>query len=254
MLKIKKLLKNIVLVGAMSSTVFLLSTASVYAAPPPLEPGCYNNTSGDFVSTDCTTEGQARSIVAPLNRCFVITASNGRQGATVNREVSCTTGAFVVTPSDDVESTPDTETACTAANGTWRTVGTAGGGVDYGGYCDVTPVADTDTANPSDNDSTPAGEPGRIASRPNDCSEENLDGSNCGIINYLNIFMNMVSGAIAIAVIGNIIYAGIQYSMAQGDPGNVGKAKTRIRNALVAFIMYVSLFGFLQWLIPGGVF
>lgn len=90
-----------------------------------------------------------------------------------------------------------------------------------------------------------------------DCQTENgedLTADNCGIINMLNIVFNFVSGAISLAVIGNIIVAGIQYSSAQGDPGAAAKAKTRIRNALLAFLMYLSLFGFIQWLIPGGVF
>ena len=82
----------------------------------------------------------------------------------------------------------------------------------------------------------------------------NLDGSNCGIIALLNVIFNFVSGGIALAVIGNIIYAGIKYSMAQGDPSTAAKAKDRIRNAVIAFIMYLFLFAFIQWLIPGGIF
>lgn len=87
-----------------------------------------------------------------------------------------------------------------------------------------------------------------------DCSQDNLDGSNCGIVKLLNVAFNLVSGAISLAIIGNIIYAGIQYSIAQGDPSKASKSKDRIRNAVIAFIMYLSLYAFIQWLIPGGVF
>jgi hypothetical protein len=93
--------------------------------------------------------------------------------------------------------------------------------------------------------------------RESDCNSpngEDLTEENCGIIGILNTAFNLVSGAVSLAVIGNIIVAGIQYSSAQGDPGAAAKAKTRIRNALLAFLMYLSLYGFIQWLIPGGVF
>lgn len=87
-----------------------------------------------------------------------------------------------------------------------------------------------------------------------DCSQDNLDKSNCGIVKLLDTAFNLVSGAISLVIIGNIIYAGIQYSMAQGDPSKASKSKDRIRNAVIAFIMYLSLYAFIQWLIPGGVF
>ena len=87
-----------------------------------------------------------------------------------------------------------------------------------------------------------------------DCATQNVDSSNCGIIKLLDTGFNLVSGAISLAIIGNIIYAGIQYSMAQGDPSKASKSKDRIRNAVIAFLMYVTLYAFIQWLIPGGVF
>jgi hypothetical protein len=54
--------------------------------------------------------------------------------------------------------------------------------------------------------------------------------------------------------LGNIIYAGIRYSTAQGDPGAASAAKKRIREAIIAFLMYIALYSFIQWLVPGGVF
>lgn len=209
MLKIKILMKKVIAVSSLVTLFSIYLGSSALAAAPPLSPGCYINTSGDFTITTCSSENQQRSIVAPYNKCFIIAASvNGFSGA-INKEADCTTGTIIPVAEE--------------ANGT-----PAGGSTEDEGT--------------------------RLSSRPDDCTEETIDGSNCGIVRYLNIFMNLVSGIIAIAVIGNIIYAGIQYSTAQGDPGNVGKAKTRIRNALVAFLMYLSLFAFLQWLIPGGAF
>lgn len=93
----------------------------------------------------------------------------------------------------------------------------------------------------------------RDVRKENDCTGELSEG-NCEIIKLLNVALNFVSGGVALAVIGNIIYAGIQYSMAQGDPSGVSKSKKRIMDAVMAFIMYLALFAFIQWLIPGGVF
>ena len=89
-----------------------------------------------------------------------------------------------------------------------------------------------------------------------DCSDpsSNLNEDNCGIIKLLNIVFNFVSGGVILAVIGNIIFAGIRYSTAQGNPSTSGAAKNRIRTAVMALLMYFLLYGFLQWLIPGGIF
>lgn len=98
----------------------------------------------------------------------------------------------------------------------------------------------------------------RPGSKDKDCqyagTESELNGENCGIIDILNTVFNFVSGGVALAVIFNIIIAGIQYSTAQGDPSAVGKSKKRIMDAVLALLMYAMLYAFIQWLIPGGVF
>lgn len=96
----------------------------------------------------------------------------------------------------------------------------------------------------------------RPDSKADDCIETggDLDGSNCGIIDLLNTVFSFVSGGVALAVVFNIIVAGIQYSSAQGDPSSVSKAKKRIMDAVLALLMYALVYAFVQWLIPGGVF
>ncbi len=81
-----------------------------------------------------------------------------------------------------------------------------------------------------------------------------VDESNCGIIYYLNLAFNILSGIVVLAIVGNIAYSGVMYSMAQGDSGATKKAKARIQQGLIAFLLYFMLYGFLQWLIPGGAF
>ena len=86
------------------------------------------------------------------------------------------------------------------------------------------------------------------------CATSDLNSGNCGIVALLNTIFNFVSGGVTLAIVGNIIFAGIQYSTAQGDPSTASKSKKRIQDALIAFLMYACLYAFIQWLIPGGVF
>ena len=74
------------------------------------------------------------------------------------------------------------------------------------------------------------------------------------IYKYLNLIINFLAGLVALAVIGNIIVGGIQYSSAGGAPDKVSAARKRVANAVMAFFFFLLTYGFLQWLIPGGVF
>jgi hypothetical protein len=74
------------------------------------------------------------------------------------------------------------------------------------------------------------------------------------IVKDVQTIVNFLSAAVGIAVIGSLIYAGIQYAAAGDNSQAVGAAKQRIINALLALAAYIFLFAFIQWLIPGGVF
>jgi hypothetical protein len=91
---------------------------------------------------------------------------------------------------------------------------------------------------------------------PTDCSSSDgkpLDPGNCQILKRLLEFTNLLSGLVAVIVIAVIIIGGIQYSAAGGDPQKVAGAKKRIYNAIFAFIAYIFMYSFLQWVVPGGV-
>lgn len=81
-----------------------------------------------------------------------------------------------------------------------------------------------------------------------------LTPENCKIIDYLQIFINVLSALVGIIVTIMIIVGGIQYSAAGADPGAVEKAKKRIFNAIFALIAFGLLYAFLDFIIPGGVF
>lgn len=71
---------------------------------------------------------------------------------------------------------------------------------------------------------------------------------------YVNPAISTVSLIFGLIVAISLIAGGIQYSAAGGDPQKVSSAKQRITNTIVALIAYAFLYGFLQFLVPGGIF
>jgi hypothetical protein len=70
----------------------------------------------------------------------------------------------------------------------------------------------------------------------------------------LMIIFNILSVGVALAVVGGIIYGGIINSTSSGDQGKTQEAVVRIRNAVIALLMYFAMWATLNWLVPGGVF
>lgn len=97
------------------------------------------------------------------------------------------------------------------------------------------------------------------AVQPNaDCNNPSSSGiqtclKNNKIITDLNDIIDFLSAGVGIVVTGMIIVGGIQYSMAGGSPEAVSKAKQKIINALIALVVFIFIFAFLQWIIPGGI-
>jgi flagellar biosynthesis protein FlhB len=98
------------------------------------------------------------------------------------------------------------------------------------------------------------------ATNPN-CNKTNptsQDLNNClktnGIVTDLNNIVKVLSGLAGIAIVGTIILGGIQYSAAGDKPEALQKAKQRITNGLLALGVFLLIFAFLQWIIPGGIF
>ncbi len=85
-----------------------------------------------------------------------------------------------------------------------------------------------------------------------DCTDPNIEESNCGIIRYLIVIVNALSALVGLVIVGSIIVGGIQYSSAGSDPQKVQAAKNRIRNAIIALLFYLFGYAFLNFLIPGG--
>jgi hypothetical protein len=228
-------------------------TASAAAA------ACYVGTGSNFRVAACDignprhgyfNSAGTKLTSLPDNTCYQqdVTAS---VGGVVYRQNDCAALASLVSAVD--ATAPD---LCTTSGGTWNASAAAGS------QCtcvsgDVYSPTSRQCVTPATSPTSGTGDI-PVADGPKvDCNAQggtDLSAENCGIIGLLNTAFNFVSGGVALAVVANIIYAGIQYSTAQGDPSAVGKSKKRITGALIAFLMYVSLYAFIQWLIPGGVF
>lgn len=234
-----------------------VSMATVKAAPPV----CYSDNGGVYKASTCPSVGGDRVVVSyrglngqiiasgPVdNNCYSSSGSTG--GTAVYNEGDC---AGFATYAKQI-----LINLCDASGGEWSSY--AGGGQPRE-ECSCPPGTSINAtsqqcvAQASGGDGTGSTVP-KAEGPKTDCDEAQADltEGNCQIVGLLNTVFNFVSGGIALAVIGNIIYAGIQYSMAQGDPSAVTKSKNRIRGALLAFLIYLVLYAFLQWLIPGGVF
>lgn len=71
---------------------------------------------------------------------------------------------------------------------------------------------------------------------------------------YINPAISTVSIIFGLIIVISLIAGGIQYSASAGDPSKVSAAKKRITMTIVALICYAFLYGFLQFLVPGGIF
>jgi len=86
----------------------------------------------------------------------------------------------------------------------------------------------------------------------NDC-QDGLTPANCGITRWLKVIINILSAVVGVVIVGVLVFAGIEYTTSGDDPQKVGKAKTRIANAVLALAVYIFGFAFLQWIVPGGI-
>jgi len=103
------------------------------------------------------------------------------------------------------------------------------------------------------NNVTVNGNPVNGQSNNADCKDEDLS-KNCGIVRYLRVFINALSRLVGVVVVIMIIVGGIQYSSAGSDPQKIASAKSKITNALLALLVYIFMYAFLQWVVPGGIF
>lgn len=121
---------------------------------------------------------------------------------------------------------------------------------------DGTPIP-SDTVNEGGEDEFCSGKGGFSYKVEAGCIDGNndrvLDKTECGIFDFVFKLIKALSAIVGIVVVIMITVAGIQYAASGPDPNAVVAAKKRIINALIALALYVFMFAFLQWLVPGGI-
>lgn len=74
------------------------------------------------------------------------------------------------------------------------------------------------------------------------------------IIVYSIAVINFLAAGVGLVVIIMIAVGGVQYMTAGGNPQKTQEAVTRIINAILGLLVFLFMYAFLQWLIPGGLF
>lgn len=142
------------------------------------------------------------------------------------------------------------EAGCTASGGQWLPNDRSGAltcsncpanTISDGQIC-VSPTTDNSISEPT--------------AKVNDCSDSSgvLDRDNCGIVRYIVLFINVLSIIVGVVVTAVIIWGGIEYSTAGGDPSKIQSAKKRVYNGITSLVAFIFTYAFLQYIVPGGLF
>lgn len=78
------------------------------------------------------------------------------------------------------------------------------------------------------------------------------DGNGCGVYTVLNLILTVLTFGVGIAATVGLVIAAITYLTAADDTGKITKAKTRIFEIVIGFLVYAMMWAALNWLLPGG--
>ncbi len=83
----------------------------------------------------------------------------------------------------------------------------------------------------------------------NGCYEKE-DNNGQGVIDILNLVVNIMTIGIGILGVIGITIVGIQYLTAGGNEAMTRKAKTRLFEIIIGLVAYVLIYALLKWLMP----
>ena len=86
------------------------------------------------------------------------------------------------------------------------------------------------------------------------CDQANENTGGEAIWGLLIIILNILTAGIGVAAVIGIIIAAIIYSSAEDKADQVHKAKMMIWNIVLGLVLYIAMYAFLQFIIPGGIF
>jgi hypothetical protein len=75
-----------------------------------------------------------------------------------------------------------------------------------------------------------------------------------GVWGLLILVINILSAGIGIAAVGGVVYGSIMYTASGGSVEQTKKAREIIANTIVGIVLYIAMWAFLNYIIPGGMF
>lgn len=83
--------------------------------------------------------------------------------------------------------------------------------------------------------------------------ECNNDGGN-PVTGLLLQIVNFLAVGVGIAVVGGIIWGGMMYASSNGESSKIQQAKMIVVNAVVGLVLFIFMYAFINYLVPGGLF
>lgn len=78
--------------------------------------------------------------------------------------------------------------------------------------------------------------------------------SNNAIVLYLISMISFLTLGAGILSVGGIVFGGITYALAKGNPGKIQRAVTIIIGSVVALVLLFLLFAIFNFIVPGQIF
>ncbi len=80
------------------------------------------------------------------------------------------------------------------------------------------------------------------------------DPSTSGVWGILLLAVNVLTAGVGIAAVAGVIIGSVMYMTAGGSPDKVKKANIMLTNVALGIIVFATMWAFLNFLIPGGLF
>ena len=73
------------------------------------------------------------------------------------------------------------------------------------------------------------------------------------IYDYAKMLIRFAAGIVGLLVLYGLVRGGYDYVISQGNASNVEAAKNRIEQSLIGLLLFILMFGVLNFIIPGGI-
>lgn len=217
------ILSVVILSFAFLSVGFLSNSTPASA----LDPGCYTELpSGETQPRDCATDEQNDAVAG--GQCVIF----GPTGATIT---TCPANS-TASPSGGSSANPGS------------------GSVDGSG--NLVPVNFGGTEDPDFEPGKQCGAPAEsavITSINFGCKGHLLTEIN-PVVDIAFAIFRVLSSGVGIIVIASVVVAGIQYTVARGNPQAIEASMKRISSSFIALFVYIFMFAIANFLVPGGMF